>query len=623
MNINRQAMTDQVEQTHALAARTASERIGSFLASRLVLANGLATNPAILSPKSPEARVLLSQNLQAWAPLGVQAIALVTPLGEEVIRAQLSGTDVKDRLESVLSAEPGEDVSAFFDQVPPLLRFQAELPQQIGYIWLVAESTPIGEEALDSYELGENAHLVVADNERRLLTGTTDTIKGFPESAIQEALSSWVVGVKPSFKDPLSGEEVIVAYAPVPHASWIVLSRQPLQVAHQVANRMKRQAGIALAGSLLIIGLVTVGAYVTVVRPIRRLAQAQRSLAGVSHRASGNEIDQLKQSFDVLRQRINEQEALDEIFLGRYKVVKVVGSGAMGTVFRAWDPRLERPIALKTIRLDTSDSARREELVSSLLKEAITVARFNHPNIVSVFDVEDQPEGAYVAMEYVDGYSLERLLWQIPQLEADQVIALGAEIARGLEAAHERDIIHRDIKPANILLGHDDSVKVTDFGISDLMSAVTQGDDDSIFGTPGFMPPEVLYGGEYSKAGDLFSLVVTLYVCLTGIRPFEGSSLKEIIRRTLFSKVTPPIEVRPQTSPELNRLIMSLLEKKSVKRISSASLVVEILDEWVTEKNYAWKLPILDDLLDSNEGAKNPTQWIPTRRIQKETKPID
>lgn len=474
---------------------------------------------------------------------------------------------------------------------------------------------------IDSYELGRSAQLVVADKERRLLTGTTDSIGGFPESAIEEALSSWVTGVKASFKDPLSGEEVIVAYAPVPHVSWIVLSRQPLQAAHQVAYRMKQQAGIALAGAFAIIGLITAAAYMTVVRPIRRLATAQRDLAGLPHQTAGDEIDQLRHSFEVLRQRLDDQETLDEVFLGRYQVIKVVGSGAMGTVFRAWDPRLERPVALKTIRLDATDSKRREELVSSLLKEAVTVARFNHPNIVSVFDVEDQPEGAFVAMEFVDGYSLEHLLWQVSELATDQVIAVGSEIAKGLAAAHERDIIHRDIKPANILLGNDNSVKVTDFGISDLMSALGEGKHDSIFGTPGFMPPEVLYGGDYSKSGDLFSLGVTLYVCLTGKRPFEGSSLKEIIRRTLFSKVTPAIEIRPEIPPELDRLVMSLLEKKSIKRIASADLVLEILGGWSQDRGIVWKLPDLGDLLAGDAPTKNPTQWIPTKRIPQGGKP--
>ena len=155
------------------------------------------------------------------------------------------------------------------------------------------------------------------------------------------------------------------------------------------------------------------------------------------------------------------------------------------------------------------------------MREAVTAARFSHPNVVAVYDVEESPEGAYIAMELVEGISLERLLLQRGRLRPAEVIPLGAAIARGLAAAHARDIVHRDVKPANVMLGRDGSIKVTDFGIADLIAASVRA-DGLVFGTPGYLPPEALRGAGHNRAGDLFALGVVLYECLAGVKPFGG-----------------------------------------------------------------------------------------------------
>jgi len=302
---------------------------------------------------------------------------------------------------------------------------------------------------------------------------------------------------------------------------------------------------------------------------------------------------------------------LSQALSDRYLIDRELGAGGMATVYLAHDVKHDRNVALKVLRPDLAAALGPERF----LREIDIAAQLSNRHILPLLDSGQVDGLPFYVMPYVAGASLRGRLSRETQLPVDDALAITRDVAAALSYAHAEGLVHRDIKPANILLGHDDTVKVTDFGISDLMSALVEGEHDSIFGTPGFMPPEVLYGDDYSKVGDLFSLGVTLYVCLTGIRPFEGSSLKEIIRRTLFSKVKPPIEVCPKTPPELARLIMSLLEKKSAKRISSADLVVEILQGWAQDRGIVWKLPDLDDLLAVDEPIKNPTQWIPTKRI--------
>jgi serine/threonine protein kinase len=395
----------------------------------------------------------------------------------------------------------------------------------------------------------------------------------------------------------------------------VVLSRQPLALAQRVERRMVRRSWLAVGGAALLIALTSVLAYLSVIRPIRQVAAAQRRLAGLPSGGGGNEIGQLRAAFEALERRISDQERLDEVFLGRYQVSDVLGSGAMGTVFRGWDPKLKRPVAIKTVRLDTKlKGKQRQELVERLLSEAVTVARFNHPNIVGVFDVEDHPEGAYVAMELVDGNSLEQAIWSNRRMPPAQVVPLGAAIARALAAAHQHGIVHRDVKPANVLLGTDGSIKVTDFGISELLSSLAPS-DDVVFGTPGFVPPETLRGKGYDQAGDLFSMGAVLYACLIGRPPFDGKSVKEVIRRTLFGVIDRPGKLVPDVPPELDELIMSLLSREKEKRPSDAARVADRLEELARRRGFRWRTQQDPGESTVPEEALQEARWLPTTRL--------
>lgn len=615
VGLNREAMTTQVQNTHALAARSAGERVGSFLASRLSLANGLARNPALSDPLSIEARTLLSQNLQGWAGLGIQGIAVVNVAGEEVIRVQLKEPVARANVDQALEMPPGEPVESLADSQPPILRFAAPLGEGGDSVWLVAPGDSLVE-VLDAYELGREADLVLGDDEGRVLAGNLESLADFPPDLIEQAASGHISGVQGSFSG--SEGEFIGSFAPVPYASWFVVSRQPIAVAHAVAENMKRQVGLVGAGTLVLIGFLLAGAHMTVVRPIRQLAKAQRKLAGISDAsATGNELEQLKAGFEALEQRLKDQEALGEVFLGRYRVDKVLGSGAMGMVFRGWDPKLERELALKTVRLDMDlPEDKRTVLVGQLLREATTIARFNHPNIVSVFDVEDRAEGAFVAMEFVDGTSLELLLWQMGMLEASLVVPLGSAIAQALLAAHERGIVHRDIKPANVLLGNDETVKVSDFGISELITVVAH-ESDQIFGTPGYLPPETLEGLGFSPAGDMYSLGVVLYECLAGRRPFQTKGPDEEMQRTVIGDASPLRGSVPDVSVELEALILGLLERDPVKRMSAATMAADRLAEWCRRDGLEWKLPGTPLMKGTGGGQAAEARWVTTTLLRR------
>ena len=611
IGVNRAAMDDQVEASHVLFARSASEQIGSFISTQILLARGLAGNPALADPRSTEAQILLRENLQAWSGLGVLGVAVVNPQGEQYILAQLAEDDAKARVRRALSAEPDIDVLALPEDPSPLLRTAADLPANAGYVWVVADGREILS-SLDTFELGEGtAEVALTTSDGTDIVGTTG---GLPADLLRTARTGYLQGTDVSFVDPETQQEQIGAYSPVPNTDWAVISRQPAEIARRVAVRMRRQSQIALALVAASVALLSAFAYWSVVRPIRQLADAQRRLAGLNPNvARGTEIDQLKASFEALEQRLKEQQALDEVFLGRYQILEVLGTGAMGTVFLGRDPRLKRKVAIKTIRLGRqTEPEKRKELISRLVDEAVTTAKFNHANIVAVYDVEETPEAAFLAMEYVDGTNLEQMIWKQGKLDPALVLPLGASIARALAAAHDSGLVHRDVKPANVMLGKDGSIKVTDFGIAQIFSSVAP-DSDVVFGTPGYLPPETLQGKGYDRTGDLFSLGAVLYFCLTASRPFEGRTVKDVVRKTLFAVPPPPSRLAASIPPELESLVMSLLNREPAARPGNADDVADRLENMALERDTRWHPP--DGIFEGKDPLPEDGEYIPTTRL--------
>jgi HAMP domain-containing protein len=395
----------------------------------------------------------------------------------------------------------------------------------------------------------------------------------------------------------------------VPGTDWYVLSRQPARVAEAVAASMRRRALLSVAAALGLAGALSAAAYRTVVRPLRELVRAQRRLAGGAGSASGNEVQQLRDAFAVLERQAHDRDAVSRVFLGRYQVLELVGTGGMGSVFKGWDPKLQRAVALKTVRVAGGEAgASRDEQVSTLLREAVTVAKFNHPNLVAVYDVEDAEDVAFIAMEYVDGQSLERLLATLGRLPADQVVPLGAAMARGLAAAHAQGIIHRDVKPANVLLGRDGSIKVTDFGIADLVSP--RAHNSVVFGTPGYLPPETLTGKGQTPLGDLFAVGVILYECLSGRSPFPGTSNQDLVAATVAGQYVPLREVAPDVPREVEAQVTALVAFDPAERLpATATALAEGLEALAAGKRWRWK-PALAAPAGRRRHERPPTHAV-------------
>jgi serine/threonine-protein kinase len=616
VDLNQEALEKQVLTTHTVAARTAAARAGAFLTSRLALARGAAASTALAEPQSPAAQDLLRSSLAAWADFGVLALAVVSDAGEEVVRAQLRGEPAR-RAEAALRQEGAGEILSLpgMPPVPPVIRIEVPLAGAAGRLRLVADGGALLE-AVSPAELGDEAHLVLVGGDGAVVAGSLPSLAGFPPEFLHKALSRKIVGAE-RYRDA-GGRPFLGAYFPVAvtGVDWVVVSRQPSAAAEALALRIRRRSGLAIAAAVAMTLLLSAAAWGSVVRPIRELAAAQAKLAGLAPAArDGDEIGALRRTFAALQKSLADRDALEDVWLGRYRVLECIGTGAMGTVFRAWDPKLERTVALKTVRVGEGfDSPERKRLADTLLREAVTVARLSHPNVVAVYDLEDTPEGAFVAMEYVDGTTLEELLWSRTRLTPEQAVPLGAAIARGLAAAHARGIVHRDVKPSNVLLGRDGSVKVSDFGIAGYVASTSQA-ANVVFGTPGYVPPESLQGRGYGLAGDLFGLGVVLYECLTGARPFSGVKLSDVAQATLMNPVQPLAGQVPAMPPVLESLVLRLLEREPEHRPQDAAEVAAELERLAAAQGLRWTLPAAPAAASpSPPPAAVSGQWIPTTR---------
>ena len=297
-----------------------------------------------------------------------------------------------------------------------------------------------------------------------------------------------------------------------------------------------------------------------------------------------------------LAKTLNEGRVVGQVYLGRYQAIEVIGEGAMGLVFRGWDPRLKRPVALKTLRLERLVGEEdRGEKITRLLEEASTTARINHPNIVSIFDADAGPDIAFMAMEFVDGTTLARYLKNNGRLEPEDAVLMALGVARGLAAAHENHIVHHDVKPGNVLLGRDGSIKVSDFGVAHLVHSLVR-PGEKVFGTVGYLPPETLHGEGYDERGDLFALGAILYECVTGRRAFGGPNIPLRIYKTVSERVTPISDFVAGVPAELERLILELLRKDPKERSASAAEVVQRLEVMV-ERERRWE-PMIEERLE-------------------------
>ncbi|MCG8461233.1 MAG: serine/threonine protein kinase [Holophagales bacterium] len=614
-------LEEQAKTFHQVATRGAVRAVQGSLDIFSGLARSTAEHPRVLEGlRSGELGQVLTGTVASLP--AVLAVGVFDLEGTAVMAAQRR--DLEPEIGPLFGPEPGsatvdteiavagqppqQELRLFQGSGGPVLHIRQPLRTGAGYLVLAAAADSLAAALDEAAVTGAFEMCLVSRDQQLILGGEEVGLDHFPSQLLERMTEN--IGSHSSIYRGFDGG-IVAGFAPIENADWFLLSRQNVAEAELAKARLRR---VGAQTSLLAIAmtlLLSAGGYVSVIRPLRRLAKAQRELAG-GGTEKGSEIAQIEASFDLLRQRIRDSEDLGQIFLGRYQVTGLVGSGAMGSVFRGWDDKLQRPVALKTVHLE-AENVDRDKLLVNLRNEAAITARIHQPNIVTVYDIEDRGASAFIAMELVEGLNLQRLLQVRGYLRPTDAVLLGAAVARGLATAHDHFLVHHDVKPANILLGLDGSIKLTDFGVSVSITAASQA-KDVICGTPGYLAPECFEGDDYTPSSDLWALGVVIWETATGKHPYRGSNLRNTVARTLAVDAQPLDRLVPSTPPALARLVDSLLQKEPRERPDDAHYVAEQLETLVRELDLVW-VPDFSDALEKSSGplgslATEATQLI-------------
>lgn len=263
--------------------------------------------------------------------------------------------------------------------------------------------------------------------------------------------------------------------------------------------------------------------------------------------------------------------------LGRYCVEREIGRGAMGVVYRARDPKIDRVVAIKTISLAGQDDAEELEYRERFQQEARAAGRLSHPGMVTIFDAGEDPETLvpFIVMEHVGGQPLSRVIKDAGgKLDLATALQFAIEIADALAYAHSQGVVHGDVKPANVLITADGHAKIADFGVARLNHGlITPG--GKIFGSPAYMAPEQLSGAPPDSRSDLFSLGVMLYSMLTGFRPFQGNSAETVCFKVINVEPVPVSSFQTELQPELDRIVSRAIAKEPRDRYQSGFEMAE------------------------------------------------
>ena len=255
--------------------------------------------------------------------------------------------------------------------------------------------------------------------------------------------------------------------------------------------------------------------------------------------------------------------------IGRYKVLGELGRGAMGIVYKAEDPNLDRIVALKTIIIE-DDAEGRKEYQKRFFLEAKAAGKLNHPNIVTAYDFGEEDGVAYLAMELVEGTDLRLRLKDGAALTPIDAVDIAQQVAEGLGFAHERGIVHRDIKPGNIMLQPRGQAKIMDFGLARMRVADHKTSTGMVLGTPKYMSPEQVAGQPVDQRSDVFSLGIVLYEMLTGVRLFAGADTPQIMHNVVHVEHEPPSHIKPELPSMLDFVVARALKKDPAVRYQDA-----------------------------------------------------
>lgn len=253
--------------------------------------------------------------------------------------------------------------------------------------------------------------------------------------------------------------------------------------------------------------------------------------------------------------------------LGRYEIIETLGRGSMGIVYKALDPLIDRLVAIKAIDLSVLTEEEKARYEARFYQEAKAAGRLSHPNLVTIHDLGETGDIAYIAMEYLEGHDLEHE----KHVTVDEALNIAIQAAAGLHFAHEHGVVHRDIKPSNIMLLKSNLVKVCDFGIARMASSLLHTRTGIILGSPMYMSPEQVQGGTVDRRSDIFSLGVVLHEMLAGTPPFSGDSAASVMYNIVNQPSAKPSAANPDVPEMLDNIVERCLAKKTAERYQTAA----------------------------------------------------
>jgi len=265
--------------------------------------------------------------------------------------------------------------------------------------------------------------------------------------------------------------------------------------------------------------------------------------------------------------------------IGKYKILETLGQGAMGIVYRALDPDIDREVAIKTIRFDMiTDESGKSDIMKRFMREAQAVGKLEHPNIVTIYDVGREKDLTYIVMQVIDGESLKEIIESGKKYSITEVIQIMHCLCDSLGYAHNQGVVHRDVKPANILIDRKDKIHLVDFGVAriEMSNMTTLG---TVLGTPSYMAPEQVMGSPADNRADIFALGVILFELLAGRRPFEGDRITTVIYKIAHEE--PPFlsEVKDESLKIFEPVIKKALAKDPKDRYQTCFKFMEDLQK--------------------------------------------
>jgi len=302
--------------------------------------------------------------------------------------------------------------------------------------------------------------------------------------------------------------------------------------------------------------------------------------------------------------------------LGRYQILGELGRGAMGVVFRALDPSIGREVAIKTIRLsELANSEQRGKQRERLFREARSAGILSHPGIVTIYDMAEQDETAYITMEFVPGSTLEQILGQQTPMEPARLFSILRQTAAALDYAHHKGIIHRDIKPANIIVNEAGIAKIADFGIAKISAADQLTQTGLIVGTPNYMAPEQVQGKAVSGLADQYSLSVMTFEMLTGEKPFVAEHLTTLVYQIVCEAPPPARRLNPTLGAQIEAVLHKGLSKVPEERYKTCAAMVEALEAACAESP-GWKSLARGGSMNFPTMAETQSQPPPPPKVE-------